>query len=113
SVCIHRREKRRRRNKEEKKEEDEVRDGVRREPDPADDGGTEKEGRGAVGAYLRDAEAVREGQGQLKPPRPPYGFWTFDRFNAQISQVAGCRDPYDNLLLDQPSDFPPSSSPPK
>ncbi|PKA60987.1 hypothetical protein AXF42_Ash019976 [Apostasia shenzhenica] len=38
-------------------------------------------------------------------PFRPYGFWTFDRFNsqlywdAQISQVPGRRDPYDDLLL--------------
>ncbi|WOL08032.1 hypothetical protein Cni_G16784 [Canna indica] len=48
-------------------------------------------------------------------PLRPYGFWTFDRFNAQlnwdaqISQVPGRRDPYDDLL-DQPADLPPSSS---
>ncbi|CAA6673047.1 unnamed protein product [Spirodela intermedia] len=39
-------------------------------------------------------------------PLRPYGFWTFDRFNAQmrwdsqISQVPGRRDPYDDILLD-------------
>ena len=37
-------------------------------------------------------------------PLRPYGFWTFDRHNsqmkwdAQISQVEGRRDPYDDLL---------------
>ncbi|XP_042982688.1 uncharacterized protein LOC122311957 isoform X2 [Carya illinoinensis] len=37
-------------------------------------------------------------------PLRPYGFWTFDRHNsqlkwdAQISQVPGRRDPYDDLL---------------
>ncbi|KAL2343459.1 hypothetical protein Fmac_004744 [Flemingia macrophylla] len=37
-------------------------------------------------------------------PMRPYGFWTFERHNsqlawdAQISQVAGRRDPYDDLL---------------
>ncbi|XP_019232066.1 PREDICTED: uncharacterized protein LOC109212831 isoform X5 [Nicotiana attenuata] len=39
-------------------------------------------------------------------PMRPYGFWTFDRHNAQlfwdpqISQVPGRRDPYDDLLQD-------------
>ncbi|KAI0527519.1 hypothetical protein KFK09_003123 [Dendrobium nobile] len=38
-------------------------------------------------------------------PLRPYGFWTFDRFNAQIhydaqiSQAPGRRDPYDDLLI--------------
>ncbi|WZY76281.1 hypothetical protein YC2023_022665 [Brassica napus] len=42
-------------------------------------------------------------------PIRPYGFWTFERHNAQlrwdpqISQVAGRRDPYDDLLKDHPS----------
>ncbi|XP_020257107.1 uncharacterized protein LOC109833732 [Asparagus officinalis] len=42
-------------------------------------------------------------------PIRPYGFWTFDRFNAQlswdaqISQVPGRRDPYDDLLADEPT----------
>ncbi|XP_051116619.1 uncharacterized protein LOC127241541 [Andrographis paniculata] len=37
-------------------------------------------------------------------PLRPYGFWTFERHNAQIfwdpqiSQVDGRRDPYDNIL---------------
>lgn len=37
-------------------------------------------------------------------PLRPYGFWTFDRFNSQlawdpqISQAAGRRDPYDDLI---------------
>ncbi|KAL0357766.1 UNVERIFIED_CONTAM: hypothetical protein Scaly_1462300 [Sesamum calycinum] len=37
-------------------------------------------------------------------PLRPYGFWTFERHNAQIfwdsqiSQVQGRRDPYDDLL---------------
>ncbi|KAL5175267.1 hypothetical protein HKD37_08G021508 [Glycine soja] len=37
-------------------------------------------------------------------PMRPYGFWTFERHNsqlawdAQISQVAGRRDPYDDIL---------------
>ncbi|KAG7012731.1 hypothetical protein SDJN02_25484, partial [Cucurbita argyrosperma subsp. argyrosperma] len=39
-------------------------------------------------------------------PLRPYGFWTFDRHNAQlhwdaqISQVPGRRDPYDDMLQD-------------
>lgn len=39
-------------------------------------------------------------------PLRPYGFWTFDRHNSQlkwdpqISQVPGRRDPYDDLLQD-------------
>ncbi|CAM8878542.1 unnamed protein product [Rhodiola kirilowii] len=46
-------------------------------------------------------------------PLRPYGFWTFDRHNAQIfrdaqiSQVPGRRDPYDDLL---PPTFESSSS---
>ncbi|ESQ28573.1 hypothetical protein EUTSA_v10019308mg [Eutrema salsugineum] len=42
-------------------------------------------------------------------PIRPYGFWTFERHNAQlrwdpqISQVAGRRDPYDDLLEDHSS----------
>jgi NADH-ubiquinone oxidoreductase 11 kDa subunit len=38
-------------------------------------------------------------------PLRPYGFWTFERFNSQlswdpqISQAPGRRDPYDDLLL--------------
>ncbi|WVZ60121.1 hypothetical protein U9M48_010181 [Paspalum notatum var. saurae] len=37
-------------------------------------------------------------------PLRPYGFWTFERFNSQlswdpqISQAAGRRDPYDDLI---------------
>ncbi|KAI3867529.1 hypothetical protein C5167_006637 [Papaver somniferum] len=40
-------------------------------------------------------------------PIRPYGFWTFERHNsqmawdAQISQVPGRRDPYDDLLEDK------------
>ncbi|KAM0952134.1 putative NADH-ubiquinone oxidoreductase 11kDa subunit [Dioscorea sansibarensis] len=47
-------------------------------------------------------------------PLRPYGFWTFERFNAQlyadaqISQAPGRRDPYDDILLAQPP-VPPSS----
>ncbi|XP_006300568.2 uncharacterized protein LOC17896587 [Capsella rubella] len=47
-------------------------------------------------------------------PIRPYGFWTFERHNAQlrwdpqISQVAGRRDPYDDLLQDNYT--PPKSS---
>lgn len=43
-------------------------------------------------------------------PIRPYGFWTFDRHNAQIfwdaqiSQVEGRRDPYDDLLQDHQSE---------
>lgn len=39
-------------------------------------------------------------------PLRPYGFWTFERHNAQIfwdeqiSQVEGRRDPYDSLIED-------------
>ncbi|KAL8532847.1 hypothetical protein ACS0TY_009161 [Phlomoides rotata] len=39
-------------------------------------------------------------------PMQPYGFWTFEHHNAQlfwdaqISQVKGRRDPYDDLLED-------------
>ncbi|GMP82356.1 hypothetical protein CsSME_00036696 [Camellia sinensis var. sinensis] len=39
-------------------------------------------------------------------PLRPYGFWNFDRHNAQlfwdpqISQAPGRRDPYDDLLQD-------------
>ncbi|KAE8648679.1 hypothetical protein Csa_008887 [Cucumis sativus] len=39
-------------------------------------------------------------------PLRPYGFWTFDRHNSQlkwdpqISQVPGRRDPYDDMLQD-------------
>ncbi|KAL5567022.1 hypothetical protein UlMin_030186 [Ulmus minor] len=42
-------------------------------------------------------------------PIRPYGFWTFERHNAQlrwdaqISQVPGRRDPYDDLLEDTSS----------
>ncbi|CAA0838797.1 Unknown protein [Striga hermonthica] len=42
-------------------------------------------------------------------PLRPYGFWTFERHNAQIfwdaqiSQVPGRRDPYDDLLQDYTS----------
>ncbi|XP_008796640.1 uncharacterized protein LOC103712042 [Phoenix dactylifera] len=49
-------------------------------------------------------------------PIRPYGFWTFDRFNAQlfrdaqISQVPGRRDPYDDLLLNQQFPPPPKST---
>ncbi|KAD0747958.1 hypothetical protein E3N88_37399 [Mikania micrantha] len=48
-------------------------------------------------------------------PIRPYGFWTFDRHNAQIfwdaqiSQVEGRRDPYDDLLQDHQSDSSSSS----
>ncbi|CAN6281869.1 unnamed protein product, partial [Urochloa humidicola] len=47
-------------------------------------------------------------------PLRPYGFWTFDRFNSQlswdpqISQAAGRRDPYDDLIT-RHSGSPPSS----
>ncbi|XP_019059523.1 PREDICTED: uncharacterized protein LOC109117182 [Tarenaya hassleriana] len=42
-------------------------------------------------------------------PIRPYGFWTFERHNAQlrwdpqISQAPGRRDPYDDLLQDSAS----------
>ncbi|KAJ4850186.1 hypothetical protein Tsubulata_004474 [Turnera subulata] len=45
-------------------------------------------------------------------PIRPYGFWTFERHNAQlqwdaqISQVPGRRDPYDDLLQDSYDSFP-------
>ncbi|KAD2393715.1 hypothetical protein E3N88_40692 [Mikania micrantha] len=48
-------------------------------------------------------------------PIRPYGFWTFDRHNAQIfwdaqiSQVEGRRDPYDDLLQDHQADSTSSS----
>ncbi|KAF6161468.1 hypothetical protein GIB67_009347 [Kingdonia uniflora] len=44
-------------------------------------------------------------------PIRPYGFWTFDRHNlqmagdAQISQSAGRRDVYDDLLQDTNSKY--------
>lgn len=44
-------------------------------------------------------------------PIRPYGFWTFERHNsqlawdAQISQVDGRRDPYDDLLADRTSNW--------
>ncbi|GER30279.1 hypothetical protein STAS_06218 [Striga asiatica] len=44
-------------------------------------------------------------------PLRPYGFWTFERHNAQIfwdaqiSQVPGRRDPYDDLLQDYTSTY--------
>nr|CAB3452299.1 unnamed protein product [Digitaria exilis] len=47
-------------------------------------------------------------------PLRPYGFWTFDRFNSQlswdpqISQAAGRRDPYDDLIT-RHSGSPPSA----
>ncbi|KAG2321990.1 hypothetical protein Bca52824_015203 [Brassica carinata] len=49
-------------------------------------------------------------------PIRPYGFWTFERHNAQlrwdpqISQVAGRRDPYDDLLQDDHSSSSSSSN---
>ncbi|XP_051178989.1 uncharacterized protein [Lolium perenne] len=48
-------------------------------------------------------------------PLRPYGFWTFERFNSQlasdpqISQAAGRRDPYDDLLARAASPAPPPS----
>ncbi|PWA42517.1 hypothetical protein CTI12_AA543820 [Artemisia annua] len=42
-------------------------------------------------------------------PIRPYGFWTFDRHNAQINQVEGRRDPYDDLLQDQQTEASSSS----
>ncbi|CAH9080326.1 unnamed protein product [Cuscuta europaea] len=42
-------------------------------------------------------------------PLRPYGFWTFERHNAQIfsdskiSQAQGRRDPYDDLLQNVPN----------
>ncbi|XP_044970498.1 uncharacterized protein LOC123430716 [Hordeum vulgare subsp. vulgare] len=50
-------------------------------------------------------------------PLRPYGLWTFDRFNSQlssdpkISQVVGRRDHYDDLLARHANPaLPPSSS---
>ncbi|KAM0904715.1 hypothetical protein ACQ4PT_017842 [Festuca glaucescens] len=49
-------------------------------------------------------------------PLRPYGFWTFERFNSQlawdpqISQAAGRRDPYDDLLTRHAGPNPPPSS---
>ncbi|KAJ6805475.1 uncharacterized protein M6B38_180670 [Iris pallida] len=46
-------------------------------------------------------------------PIRPYGFWTFDRFNAQlqldaqISQAPGRRDPYDDILISSSQDPKP------
>ncbi|KAM6544493.1 hypothetical protein CsatB_025229 [Cannabis sativa] len=52
--------------------------------------------------------AVKDRCGKTKEmwsyPLRPYGFWTFERHNAQlrwdaqISQVPGRRDPYDDVL---------------
>nr|XP_043633832.1 uncharacterized protein LOC122605026 [Erigeron canadensis]XP_043633840.1 uncharacterized protein LOC122605026 [Erigeron canadensis] len=48
-------------------------------------------------------------------PIRPYGFWTFDRHNAQIfwdaqiSQVEGRRDPYDDLLQEHHTNSSSSS----
>ncbi|KAK4771732.1 hypothetical protein SAY86_013507 [Trapa natans] len=45
-------------------------------------------------------------------PIRPYGFWTFDRHNAQlfwdpkISQAPGRRDPYDDLLQEASETLP-------
>ncbi|XP_072951382.1 uncharacterized protein [Typha angustifolia] len=61
-------------------------------------------------------ERCEKTKGNWSLPLRPYGFWTFDRFNAQlfwdaqISQVPGRRDPYDDVLLHQPPP-PPSSNP--
>lgn len=60
-------------------------------------------------------EAGKKFVGYYKLPIRPYGFWTFERHNAQIywdaqiSQVAGRRDPYDDLL----QDYTGASSSPK
>uniref|UniRef100_A0ACD5X306 Uncharacterized protein n=2 Tax=Avena sativa TaxID=4498 RepID=A0ACD5X306_AVESA len=49
-------------------------------------------------------------------PLRPYGFWTFERFNsqltgdAQISQAAGRRDPYDDLIARHAGPTPSPSS---
>ncbi|OIW20754.1 hypothetical protein TanjilG_21819 [Lupinus angustifolius] len=62
---------------------------------------------------------VKERCGKTKEmwalPMRPYGFWTFERHNsqivadAQISQVAGRRDPYDDVLLNYHYSAPPKS----
>lgn len=63
---------RRRSEKEDEVEgRDEVCDGVRREPDPTDDGGPEEEGRDAAEAPVRGYGAVREGEGLLEPSASP------------------------------------------
>ncbi|KAI4962821.1 hypothetical protein ZWY2020_025277 [Hordeum vulgare] len=91
--------------------------GVRGEPDPVVDGGPGAAGRGAAGARLPDEGAVRAHQGGLGAPLRPYGLWTFDHFNSQlswdpqISQAASRRDHYDDLLAHHASPaLPPSSS---
>ncbi|KAE9610489.1 hypothetical protein Lal_00029758 [Lupinus albus] len=62
---------------------------------------------------------VKERCGKTKEmwalPMRPYGFWTFERHNsqivwdAQISQVPGRRDPYDDVLHDYHYSAPPKS----
>lgn len=53
-------------------------------------------------------EQCKKTKGYWSLPLRPYGFWTFDRFNAQmaydsqISQAPGRRDPYDDILADEP-----------
>ncbi|GFP92614.1 hypothetical protein PHJA_001405600 [Phtheirospermum japonicum] len=58
--------------------------------------------------YERKAQCKKTKEMWALPLRP-YGFWTFERHNAQIfwdaqiSQVQGRRDPYDDLLQDYDS----------
>ena len=64
----------------------------------------------------RMKEACERTKAAWALPLRPYGFWTFERFNsqltwdAQISQAAGRRDPYDDLLTRHADPTPPSSS---
>ena len=52
----------------------------------------------------QNIEAQRKNHAKRSHPMRPYGFWTFERHNAQlywdpqISNVPGRRDPYDEVL---------------
>nr|XP_029118068.1 uncharacterized protein LOC105036559 isoform X1 [Elaeis guineensis] len=67
---------------------DGVRDGVRGEPDSADDGGSEEEGREAAGAHLRYEGAVQQDQGQLEASPPPLRLLDLRAF--QRPALLGC-----------------------
>lgn len=77
--------------------QDEVRDGIRGESDPADDGGPSEAGRGAAEAHLRDAGAVRENKGQLEPPPPPL----------RLLDLRSLQRPAEERPPDQPDIRPP------
>jgi hypothetical protein len=79
------------------------------------DGGPDRRDQSQREHVYRMKERCERTKAAWSLPLRPYGFWSFDRFNSQlswdpqISQAAGRRDPYDDVIT-RHSTTPPSSS---